>query len=77
VLAHWAHMPHYSIIVHGEFEVDDLAPQLFADDAAALAEAARIVRELKCDFGARAASWSIEVRNGERVVATIPFLSVD
>jgi hypothetical protein len=77
VLAHGLHMPHYSIVVHGEFEVDDLPPEQFADDAAALAEAVRVVRELKCDFGARAASWSIEVRNGERVVATIPFLSVD
>jgi hypothetical protein len=70
-------MPYYDILVHGEFEVDDLTPQEFADDAAALSEAARVVRELKRDFGARTASWSIEVREGARVVAHIPFPAVD
>jgi hypothetical protein len=70
-------MPRYFFLVHGEYEVNDRVGQDFVDDGAALSEAARVARELKRDFGARAASWSVEVREGGRIVATIPFASVD
>jgi hypothetical protein len=70
-------MPRYFFIVHGQFEIEDRDGQVLSDDAAALGEAAQVARELKRDYGAMSISWSIEVREDGRIVAIVPFSTVD
>jgi hypothetical protein len=71
------YMTRYFLIVHGRFVVDDPTGQSFDGEAAAVSEAAQVARELRRDCGDESAAWSIEVHDGKRTVAIIPFSSVD
>ena len=70
-------MPLYKFIVHALDVIDDPEGIQLPDDAAALAEGAKIVRELKRDAGEASRNWALEVREEERRVAWISFETVD
>jgi hypothetical protein len=70
-------MPRYHFIVHAVDVLDDPEGLDCPGDAAALAEAAKIIREVKADnTGVDFLGWSLEVTEGERRVALIPFEAV-
>jgi hypothetical protein len=69
-------MPRYRFIVHAFEVIDDPDGAPFPDDPTALAEALKIIRELKRDEIDHR-GWSLELREGERLVARIPFETVD
>jgi hypothetical protein len=55
----------------------DAKGTVLPDDAAAIAEGAKVARELKIDSGSETEGWSVEIKEGNRLVADIPFSSVD
>lgn len=57
--------------------IDEPDGEAFPDDAAALAEGAHVVREPKRDYGLESEEWAIEIVEGERLVALIPFKTVE
>jgi hypothetical protein len=67
----------YHFIVHTSSRIDDPEGEAFPDDAAALAEGAQVASELKRDYGTESEDWAIEVLEGERLVALIPFRTVE
>ena len=70
-------MPLYRFIVHAIDAIDDPEGVQLPDDAAALAEGAKIVREIKQDAGEDSRYWSLEVKEGVRQVARISFETVE
>lgn len=70
-------MPLYRFIVHADKRIDDPEGEEYPDDASALAEAANVVRELRRDYGEDCQGWSIEVRSDGRLIALIPFNTVE
>jgi hypothetical protein len=69
-------MPRYYFIVHALETIDDPEGGEYPGDAAALAAAVKIVREIRSDEQADFRGWSVEVRADQRQVAVIPFESV-
>jgi hypothetical protein len=72
-----APMPHYHFIVHAFEEIDDPEGAEYPDESFALMAALKIVREIKRDEDDKVRGWSIEVKEGERRVAVIPFETVE
>jgi hypothetical protein len=70
-------MRKYRINVRDGVTYADPTGSVLEDDQAAIAEAAQVARELKSDHGPDVADWLIEVKDGKRVVARIPFRNVD
>jgi hypothetical protein len=50
---------------------------MLPDDNSALAEGAQVAREVKASNDVEADKWSVEIKDGKRVVAEIPFKTVD
>jgi hypothetical protein len=46
---------------------------MLPDDNSALAEGAQVAREVKASNDVEADKWSVEIKDGKRVVAEIPF----
>jgi hypothetical protein len=70
-------MPRYKFnVIDGTNYKDNTGIEL-PDDTSALAEAAQLAREVKADYRPDGDEWSVEVKDGERVVAQISFNSVD
>jgi hypothetical protein len=70
-------MPRYKFnVIDGTTYKDNTGLQL-PDDNSALAEGAQLAREVKADYRPHGDEWSVEVKDGERVVAQISFNSVD
>jgi hypothetical protein len=70
-------MPLYKFTVHALDVIDDPEGIQLPDDAAALAEGAKIVRELKRDGGEDSRSWALEIKEEARQVAWISFETVE
>ena len=70
-------MPKYRFNVQDGVEYADPAGVVLADDAAALAEGARVAREVKSSYRPEEHDWQVQIKNGKRTVAEIPFKSVD
>ena len=70
-------MPRYKFnVIDGMSYKDDAGTDL-PDDAYALAEGAQLAREVKADCRPDSEAWSVEIKDGNRVVAQIPFTLVD
>lgn len=70
-------MPRYKFnVVDGATYKDDTGTDL-PNDHFALAEGAQLAREVKADHRPDGDTWSVEVKDGARVVAHIPFNLVD
>jgi hypothetical protein len=70
-------MPRYKFnVIDGTTYKDDTGTDL-PDDACALAEGAQLAREVKADHRPDGDAWSVEIKDGNRVVAKIPFTLVD
>jgi len=70
-------MPTYHFNVQDGVKYKDLNGTILVDDEAALAEGARVAREVKSGSGSESSDWLVEVKDGIRLVAEIPFTSVD
>ena len=70
-------MPRYKFIVIDDTTYKGNTGIQLPDDNSALAEGAQLAREVKADHRPNGYGWSVEVQEGERVVAQIPFNSVD
>jgi hypothetical protein len=70
-------MPRYRFIVHAIEVLDDPEGISLPTDEAALAEALKIIRELKRDAGDEVRDWAVEIAEGDRQVAMIPFITVE
>jgi hypothetical protein len=70
-------MPRYKFnVIDGTTYRDNTGTDL-PDDNSALAEGAQLAREVKADYRPDGETWSVEVKDGKRVVAQIPFNAVD
>ena len=70
-------MPKYRFNVQDGVKYTDANGTVLPDDVAAIAEGARLARELKIDSEGETEGWSLQIKDGKRVVADIPFSSVD
>ena len=70
-------MPKYRFHVVDDARYEDKNGTILPNDDAAVAEGVKVARELKLDNELDTRDWSVEVKDGERVVANIPFDSVD
>jgi hypothetical protein len=70
-------MPRYRIIIHAVDVLDDPEGIRLPTDEAALAEALKLVRELKRDARDQVRDWAVEVAEGDRQVAMIAFATVE
>jgi hypothetical protein len=70
-------MPRYKFnVVDGTTYTDKTGTEL-PDDNSALAEGAQLAREVKADNRPDGETWSVEVKQGTRVVSQVPFNAVD
>ena len=70
-------MPKYKFHVIDGARYEDENGTTLPNDDAAVAEGAKVARELKSDNELDARDWTIEIKDGKRVVANIPFTIVD
>jgi hypothetical protein len=70
-------MPLYRFILHAFDVIDDPDGGTFPDDAGALAEAVKIIRELRRHNRSDQLDWAIAVTEGDRQVAWVPFDTVE
>ena len=70
-------MPKYRFDVQDGVKYADTEGMVLPDDVAAIAEGAKVARELKIDSYGETEGWSVQIKDGKRVVADIPFSSVD
>jgi hypothetical protein len=71
-------MPLYRFLIHADDLIDDPEGLTFPDDAAALAEAVKIVRELKQDCRqSGCVGLAVQITQDGRQLAWIPFESVE
>ena len=67
-------MSYYGFIARDDAaRADELGGMLLADDDVALDFGAKIVRDLIREAPSKPVDWYLEVVNGNRAVATIPF----
>jgi hypothetical protein len=67
-------MSYYRFIARDDAaRADELGGMLLADDDVALDFGAKIVRDLISEAPSKPVDWYLEVVNGNRAVATIPF----
>ena len=70
-------MPQYSFIIGSGIPSDDREGTELPDDTSATSYGARIIRELKRDESNSFRNWMMEIKEGSRLVGTIPFDGVD
>jgi hypothetical protein len=71
-------MPLYRFVVHAIDVIDDPEGVQLSDDQAAVAEAVKIIRELKKDSPhEELQNWALAITEDDREVAFIPFDTVD
>ena len=70
-------MPLYHFAVQDGVRFDDPTGAVFATDEIAITHGAHVAREIKAGVGAEPVSdWSVEIRDGVRLVASIPISTV-
>jgi hypothetical protein len=70
-------MPKYKFhVINGSRYEDPIGTDL-PNDKAAVAEGAKVAREVKSDRELDAQDWMVEIKDGQRTVENIPFNAVD
>jgi hypothetical protein len=69
-------MNRYHFILYGDRPYQEPDGTVLTSDAAAVAHAARIARELKAGHRIASRDWVIAVRQGEREIEVIDFATV-
>jgi hypothetical protein len=70
-------MPNYKFHVQDHTKFEDRSGTDLPNDQSALAEGAKVAREVKSSNNLDAAQWSVEIKDGTRVVDDIPLNAVD
>jgi hypothetical protein len=66
-------MPSYDFYLNSNSDIDDLGYMELADDAAALAFGEQVIRDSMEGDAEQYTGWTIDIAEGERTVASIPF----
>jgi hypothetical protein len=63
----------YYFVIRGTKDTEDLGAMDFADDIEAVAFGKQIIRDLMDRAAKQHANWTMEIREGERAVRSVPF----
>ena len=70
-------MPRYTVSLQGEAEPEIPDNDVLSEDAVIIASVVRAIRAFKRQHTGRCGNWMMNITEGDRLVAEIPFDKVD